>query len=125
MEASSDLWKVKKVYYPPGIRETAPVNFEIVSASEEVEVARLEAALVVPTPNEPTEGGELLGVMETRGSSNPEAYQEAARSIVNAKDSYAEEPPLSVQPLQTISPADVLQGSKANPTQLPKEGDVS
>ena len=72
MEASSDLWKAEKVYYPPAIRETAPVNSEIVSAPEKAEVARPEAALAVSTPNEPAEGGEFLRVTETHGSSNPE-----------------------------------------------------
>ena len=106
MEASSDLWKVKKVYYPPGIRETAPVNFKTVSALEEAEVARPEAALAVSALavsalavsaiNEPAEGGKLPEVTETRGSSNPEAPQEAAGSIVSAQDSHTEEPPLLV-----------------------------
>ena len=62
---------------------------------------------------------------EISGSSNPEAPQEAAGSIVSAQDSHAKEPPILVQPLQSISPADVTQGSEANPAQLPKEGDVS
>jgi len=61
----------------------------------------------VSTPNEPAEGGELPGVTETHGSSNLEVPQEATGSKVSAKDFHAEEPPLSVQPLQTISPADV------------------
>ena len=121
VEASSDLWKAEKVYYPPTIRETAPVNSETVSAPKEAEAARPEATLAVSTTNEPAEGGELLGVTETRGSSNLDAPQEAVGSIVSAKDSHAEEPPLLVQPIQTISSANVTQGPEANPTQLPKE----
>ena len=113
------------MYYPPAIRETAPVNSETVSAPKEAEAARPEATLAMSTTNEPAEGGELPGVIETHGSLNPEVPQEAAGSIVSAKDSHAEEPPFLVQPLQTISPVDVSQGSRANPTQLPKEGDVS
>jgi len=66
VEASSNLWKAEKVYYPPAIRETAFANSETVSALE-------EAALVVSTTNEPAEGDELPGVTETCGSSNPEA----------------------------------------------------
>ena len=125
VEASSDLWKAEKVYYPPAIRETAPANFETVSALEEVEAAWPKAALAVSTTNEPTEGGKLLGVIETCGSPNPVAPQEAAKSIVSAQDFHAEEPPLLVQPLQVISPADVSQGLEANLAQLPKEGDLS
>ena len=125
MEASSDLWRAKKVYYRPAIRETASANSETVSAPEEAEAARPEAALAVPTTNEPAERGVLPVVTETRESSNHEAPQEAVRSIVSAQDSHAEEPPLLVQPLQSISLADVTQGPEANPAQLPKEGDVA
>ena len=64
---------MEKVYYPPAICETAPASSEAVSALEEVEVARPEAALVVSTPDEPAEGGEFPGVTETHRSSNPEA----------------------------------------------------
>ena len=70
VEASSDLWKAKKVYYPSTIRET---NSETVSAPEEIGVAQPEAALNVSPFNELAKGGELPKVTETRGSSNPEA----------------------------------------------------
>ena len=79
------------MYHPLAIRET---NSETVSVPEEA-----EAALTVSPTNKPAEGGELLKVTETSGSSNPEAPQEAIGSIVNAQDSHAEEPPLLVQPL--------------------------
>ena len=84
MEASSNLWRAEKVYYRSVIRETAPANSETVSALEEAEAARLEATLAVPTTNELAEGGMLPVVTETRGSSNPEAPQKAAGSIVSA-----------------------------------------
>ena len=52
VEASSDLWKVEKVYYPPAIREAAPVSSEAVSAPEEAETARPKAALAVSTSDD-------------------------------------------------------------------------
>ena len=122
MEASSDLWKMEKVYYPPAIRETSS---KTASASEEAKVAQPEAAMTVSPANEPAKGGKLPKVIETGGSSNPEAPQEAIGSVVSTQDPHAEEPPLLIQPLQSISPADVTQGPEANPAQLPKEGDVS
>ena len=122
VKASFDLWKVEKVYYPPTIRETTPASSEAVSAPEEVEIARPEAVLAISTLDKPTEGGELPGATETPGSSNPEAPQEVAKSIVSAQASHAEEPALLVQPLQTIPLADVSKGPEANPAQLPKEG---
>ena len=73
VEASSDLWKAEKVYYPLAICETVPSSSKTLNAQEKAEAARPEAALAVSTPNEPAEGGELPGVTETHGSSNPEA----------------------------------------------------
>ena len=87
---------MENVYYAPAIRETAPTNSEAMSAPEEAETARSEAALAVSTPDEPTEGSELLGAIETHGSLNPEAPQEAADSTVGAQASHAEEPALLV-----------------------------
>ena len=116
------MWKVENVYYPPAIRETSPASSEAVSAPEEAETARPEAALTVSTPNEPAEGGELPRVTETHGNLNPEAPQEAVESIVSAQASHVEELALLVQPLQTIPLADVPKGPEANPAQLPKEG---
>ena len=62
VEASSDLWKVENVYYPPAIRETAPISSEAESAPKEAEIARPE----------PAEEGELPGATETHGSLNLE-----------------------------------------------------
>ena len=109
---------MEKVYYPPAIRETAPVNSEAESASEEAETAWPEATLAVTTPNEPAEEGELPGVMETHRSLNPEAPQEVAESIAGAQASHAEEPALLVQPLQTVPLSDVSQGPEVTPAQL-------
>ena len=116
VEASFDLWKVENVYYPSAIQETAPVSFEAKGALEEAETARPEAALAVSTHDEPTEGGELPGAIETHGSPNPEVPQEAVESIVSAQASHAEEPALLVQPLQTIPLVDVSKGPEANPS---------
>ena len=125
MEASSDLWKAEKVYYPPAIRETTFASSDAVSAPQEAEAAQPEVAQFVLTPNEPTKGGELHGVMETPRGLNPEVPQEAAKSTVSAKVSDAEEPALLVQPLQAIPLANVSKGLEANPAQPPQEGDVS
>ena len=125
VEASSDLWKAEKVYYPPAIRETASASSKAVSIPQEVEATQPKAAQVVPTPDEPTKGGELPGAIETPGGLNPEVPQEAAKSTISAQVSDAEEPALLVQPLQTIPLADVSKGLEANPTQPPQKGDVS
>ena len=64
VKVSSDLWKAKSVFYPPAICETASTSSETVSAPQEIEVAQLEAAQVVLTPDEPTKGGELHRALE-------------------------------------------------------------
>ena len=89
---------MEKVYYPPTIRETTPASFEAVSAPKEAVSApeEAEAALAVSTPDKPAEGGELPGVTETHESSNPEAPQEVAESIVSVQASHVEEPALLV-----------------------------
>ena len=48
--------------------------------------------------------------------------QEAAKSIVSAQVSDAEEPALLVQPFQAIPFADISEGLKANPAQPPRKG---
>ena len=89
VEASSDLWKVENVYYPPAIRETTPI-------SSKVESARPEAALAITTHNKPAEEGELPGATKTHENLNPEAPQKTAESTADAQAPHAEEPALSV-----------------------------
>ena len=65
VEASSDLWRVENVYYPPTIRETAPSSSEARDAPEETEAAGLEAALAITAPDEPAMESEPSGAIET------------------------------------------------------------
>ena len=58
VEASSDLWKAECVFYPPAIREIASTSSEVMSAPQETEATQPEAAQIVVTPSESTEGGE-------------------------------------------------------------------
>ena len=50
VEASSDLWKVENVYYPPAIREAAPSSSEVKDAPEEAEAVGPRAVLAITTP---------------------------------------------------------------------------
>ena len=107
------------MYYPLAIRETASANSEAVSAPQETGTAQLEGAQLVFTLDEPTKGGEFHGATGTPGGLNPEVSQEAAKSIVSAQVSDAEEPVLLAQPLQAIPLADVSEGPEANPARPP------
>ena len=70
MKASSDLWKAKKIHYPPAIRETNP---ETVRAPDETEAALSEVARIVSATDKPAEGSELPKVTDASGSLNLEA----------------------------------------------------
>ena len=50
VEASSDLWKVENVYYPPAIREAALSSSEVRDAPEETEAVGPGAVLAITTP---------------------------------------------------------------------------
>ena len=58
VEASSDIWKAERIFYPPAIHETASTSSEAMSAPRKAEAAQPEAAQIVVTPSESTEGGE-------------------------------------------------------------------
>ena len=125
VEASSDLWKVESIFYPPAIRETASASSKAMSIPEEAEAAQSKAVQPIVIPAELTEGGKTHKAIETPGSLNPEMPQEVAPSTVSAQISYAEEPAIFVRPLQAIPLTDVPQGTEADPAQPSQEGDVS
>ena len=84
VKESSDLWKVKNVYYLPAIRETAPSNSEAKDAPEDAEVGGPEAALVITVSDEPTRESELAGAAETNEGLNTETPQKTVKSTTDA-----------------------------------------
>ena len=73
VEASSDLWKAERVYYPPAIREDAPPSSEVGDAPEEIEVADPKAALAITSSKEPAKESDHSGAAETNEGQNPDA----------------------------------------------------
>ena len=67
VEASSDLWKVERVYYPPAIREDAPPpsSFEVRDALQEVEAAGPGAALAITSSKELAKESDPSRAVET------------------------------------------------------------
>ena len=65
VEASSDLWKMEHVNYPPTIRENAPSSSEVRDAPEEVEAAGPGAVLAITSSKELAKENELSGAAET------------------------------------------------------------
>ena len=73
VEASSDLWKVEHVYYPPAIRKDAPSSSEVRNAPEEVEAAGPGAVLAIASSEEPDKESEPSGAAGTNEGQNPDA----------------------------------------------------
>ena len=73
VEASSDLWKVERVYYPPSIREIAPSSSEVRDFLEEVVAVSPRAVLAITSSEEPANESEPSGVAETNEGQNPNA----------------------------------------------------
>ena len=122
VEASSELWMVENVYYPPAIRETAPSSSEVKGALEEAEAARPEVALAITTPDEPARESELFGATETNEGLNPKAPQKTAKSTTNAQAFHTEESALLVELFQTVPPSEGSKDPETASTQLSKEG---
>ena len=122
VKASSDLWKVENVYYPPVIQETAPSSSEAKGALEEAEAAGPKAALAITTSNEPARESELSRAIETNEGLNPEMPQKTAESTADAQALHAEESALLVEPLQTVPPGKGSKDPETTSTQLSKEG---
>ena len=52
VDASSDLWKVESIFYPPAIHETASASSEAISDQHEAGVTQSEAAQISVPPSE-------------------------------------------------------------------------
>ena len=122
VKASSDLWKVENVYYPPAIREVAPSSSEARDVPEEAEAAGLEVSVATTAPNEPTKKGEPSGAAETSEGLNPGAPQKAIKSTTEAQATHTEEPTLLIEPLQAVPPSEGCKDLETTSTQLSKEG---
>ena len=122
VEASSDLWKVEHVYYPPTIKEAAPSSSEVRDALEEAKVAGFGVVLAITSPEEPAKESEPFGVAETSEGQNPDAPQKTVESTGDAQASHAEEPILLVEPLQAVPLGEGSKDLETLLTQLSKGG---
>ena len=123
VEASSDLWKVKNVYYPHVIRKTAPSNFEAGGVPEEAEAAGTVVAVATTAPDEPAKESKPLGAAETGEGLSLKAPPRAAESMAEAQAPYAEEPALLVEPLQAVPLGEGSKDLEITSAQLSEDGD--
>ena len=122
VEASSDLWKVEHVYYPPTIKEVAPSSSKVRDAPEEAEVARFGVILAITSPEEPAKESEPSGAAETGEGQNPDAPQKTVESTSDAQASHAEEPTLLFEALQAVPLDEGSKDLEISPAQLSEGG---
>ena len=124
VDASSDLWKAKSIFYPTAIREAASTSSKAVSDQHEGGATQSEAAQVSVPPSEPLKRGELHEVIEAPERMDPEVPKEDAEPMVSAQIHDAEEPAILAQPLQAI-PLDVVpKSTNTDPAQSSPKGTV-
>ncbi|XP_065633832.1 uncharacterized protein LOC136069338 [Quercus suber] len=101
VEASSDLWKVESVYYPPAICEATSGSSEVEEVVEEVGATPSEGASVAGLAGEPVKGGDPPGVVGSREGPDEGAPQEVVNPSSDALSSAKKATILAV-PLQAI-----------------------
>ena len=122
VEASSDLWKVERVYYPPAIREDAPSSSKARDTSRGIEAAGLDSALAITSSKDLAEESGPSGVVETNEGQNLDAPQETIGSIGDTPVSLAEGPVLLVEPLQSVPLGEGFKDLDTSPAQLFEAG---
>ena len=122
VEASSDLWKAERMYYPPAIREDAPSSSEARDALEKIEAASPDAALAITSSKGPAKESDPSGAAETDEGPNPDASQETIGSTGDAPVSLAEGPVLLIEPLQSVPLGKGFKDLETSLAQLSEEG---
>ena len=102
VDASSDLWKAEKIFYPTAIREATSISSMAVSDQREEGVTQSETVQVGASPGEPLKEGEIQDVIEASQRTDPEVPKEVAEPMVGTQMPNAEEPAILAQPLQAI-----------------------
>ena len=123
VEASSDLWKVENVYYPPAIREIAPSSSEAGGVPEEAEVAGTVVAVATTAPDELAKESKPPGAAETGEGLSLKAPSRAAESMAEAQAPYAEQSTLLVEPLQAVPLDEGSKDLEITSAQLSKDRD--
>ena len=122
VKALSDLWKAKRVYYPPTIREDAPSSSEVRDAPEEVKAAGPGATLAITSSKESAKESDPSRAAEKDEGQNPDAPQETIGSTGDAPVSYAEGPVLFVESLQLVPLGKGFKDLETFPAQLSEVG---
>ena len=82
MDASSDLWKAKNIFYPTAIHEDTSTSSKAVSDQHKGGVTQSDTVQVGTSPGQPLKGGELQDVIEASQRTDPEVPKEVAKLVV-------------------------------------------
>ena len=122
VDASSDLWKAKCMFYPPAIREDATPNSEVRDAPERIEVASPSAATKTISPQVPAEGSGPSGMVGADESQDPDTPKETAGFVSGDPVSHIEGPVIAAEPLQSLPLAKGSKDPEFSPAQPSLEG---
>ena len=122
VDASSNLWKVECVFYPPAIREDATPSSEVKDAPEEVEVASPSTALLITSPEVPAKESGPFGAARTDEGQNPDTPKEIVRSVGDDPISHIERPVIVVEPLQSVPLGEGSKDAEVSLAQPSQEG---
>ena len=124
MDASSDLWKAKSIFYPAAIREVASTNSAVTDDRPEEKITPSEDLQASGSSSKAPKEGELQDVTVISQHSDPEAPKEVTEPVVGIQVPSTEEPTTLAQPPQAIPLAVVLQSTSTGPVQPSPEGTI-
>ena len=122
VNASSNLWKVECVFYPPAIREDATPSFEVRDAPKEVEVTSPAAALVITSPEVPAKESGPFGAAGIDEGQNPDTPKEIVGFVGDDPVSHIKGSVIVVEPLQSVPLGEGSKDPEISPAQPSQEG---
>ena len=124
MNASSDLWRAKNIFYLTAICEAASSSSAAMGDQPEEGVTQSEDLQVSGSPGKTLKEGELQGVIEISQHTDPKAPKEVTEPMVGTQMPNAEEPAIPAQPPQAIPVAVVTKSTDTDPVQPSLEGTI-
>ena len=123
VKASSNLWRVENVYYPPAIKETTPSSSKVRGVPKGAKATRTVAAAATTAPDEPAKESKPSGATEIGEGQSLEVPLRAVKSTTEAQAPHAEELALLVEPLQAVPLGEGFRDLEITSSQLFEGGD--
>ena len=124
VDASSDLWKAKSIFYPTAIREATSTSSAATNDKLEEEITPSEDLQASGSSSKAPKQGEPQDVTVIPQHTNPEAPKEVTEPVIGIQVSSTEEPATLAQQPQAIPLAVIPQSTSADPVQPSPEGTI-